>query len=60
MQAACDAEILVPYSKGAALNMIHSKGQVDSEEYTAEGTLVKCWLDAVSYARVLKELNQDG
>ena len=54
------AEILVPYSKGGALNMIHSKGQVDSEEYTAEGTLVKCWLDAVSYARVLKELNQDG
>ena len=54
------AEILVPYSKGGALNMIHAKGQVDSEEYTAEGTLVKCWLDAVSYARVLKELNQDG
>ena len=50
----------MPYSKGGALNMIHSKGQVDSEEYTAEGTLVKCWLDAVSYARVLKELNQDG
>ncbi|MBR5986717.1 MAG: GTPase HflX [Clostridia bacterium] len=54
------AEILVPYSRGGALNMIHSKGMVDSEEYTAEGTLVKCWLDAVSYARVLKELSQDG
>ncbi|MBR6499321.1 MAG: 50S ribosome-binding GTPase, partial [Clostridia bacterium] len=54
------AEILVPYSRGGALNMIHSKGMVDSEEYTAEGTLVKCWLDSVSYARVLKELAQDG
>ncbi len=49
-------EILIPYSKGAVLSLIHKKGQVESEEYTDEGTKVVCLLDAVLYARVEKEL----
>lgn len=49
-------ELLVPYSKGAVLSLIHSKGQVENEEYTAEGTLVTCLLDAALYQRVLKQM----
>ena len=30
-------ELLVPYEKGAALSLIHEKGQVLSEEYEADG-----------------------
>ena len=51
-------ELLIPYEKGAVLSMIHSKGQIENEEYTAEGTKVCCFLDAVLYARVMKELKE--
>ena len=50
------AEILVPYAKGAALSLIHSKGSVLSEEYRADGTLVTCLIDAVNYQRVMSLL----
>ena len=49
-------ELLVPYEKGAALSLIHEKGQVLSEEYGAEGTNVTCLLDAALHRRVLKLL----
>ena len=49
-------ELLVPYEKGAALSLIHEKGQVLSEEYGAEGTTVTCLLDAALHRRVLKLL----
>ena len=49
-------ELLVPYEKGAALSLIHEKGQVLSEEYGAEGTSVTCLLDAALHRRVLKLL----
>ncbi len=49
-------EILVPYHKGSVLSMIHKYGQVESEEYTAEGTAVTCCMDSVLAARVKKEL----
>lgn len=45
-------EFLIPYDKGAVLSLIHSKGQVMSEEYLAEGTKVDCLLDATLYQRV--------
>ena len=51
------AELMIPYGKGALLSLIHSKGQVESEEYTAEGTRVVCLLDAPLFAKVTKELN---
>ena len=52
------AELLIPYDKGAVLSLIHKKGQVLSEVYTEGGTQVVCLLDAVLYARVLKELRE--
>ena len=51
-------EILVPYSKGAVLDLLHRKAQIASEEYTAEGTLIKCSMDQLLYARVVKELKE--
>jgi len=49
-------ELVIPYDKGAALSLIHSKGQVEKEEYTDVGTKVSCLLDATLYQRVLKML----
>ena len=50
------AELVIPYDKGAVLSLIHSKGQVEKEEYTEEGTRVNCLLDAALYQRVMKML----
>ncbi len=49
-------ELTVPYARGAVLSLIHAQGQVESEEYTEEGTRVVCSMDAVLHARVMKEL----
>ena len=45
-------ELLIPYDKGGVLSLIHSKGQVLSEEYTDTGTKVVALLDAALYQRV--------
>ncbi len=50
------AELLVPYDKGAALSLIHSRGQVLREEYLDSGTKVECLLDAALYQKVKKLL----
>ena len=47
------AELTIPYDKGNVLSLIHQKGQVLSEEYTAEGTRVVAMMDAALYQRVL-------
>ena len=47
------AELLIPYDKGNVLSLIHSKGQVLSEEYTDTGTKVVALLDVAVYQRVL-------
>ena len=49
-------ELVIPYSKGSVLSLIHSQGQVLSEEYLGEGTKVNCLLDTASYQRVLAML----
>ncbi len=46
------AELMIPYDKGGVLSLIHSKGQVLSEEYTDTGTKVVALLDAALYQRV--------
>ena len=46
------AELVIPYDKGGVLSLIHGKGQVLEEEYTAEGTRVVALLDAALYQRV--------
>ena len=51
------AELTVPYARGNVLSLIHEKGQVVSEEYTAEGTQVVALLDAALYQRVLGMLH---
>ena len=52
-------ELVVPYSKGNVLSLIHSKGQVTGEEYLAEGTKVSCLLDSANYQRVLRMLKDE-
>ncbi|MBQ6327211.1 MAG: GTPase HflX [Clostridia bacterium] len=47
------AELLIPYDRGGVLSLIHSKGQVLSEEYTETGTKVVALLDAALYQRVM-------
>jgi len=47
------AELLIPYDKGNVLSLIHSQGQVLSEEYTDTGTKVVALLDAALYQRVM-------
>ena len=50
------AELVIPYSKGNLLSMIHSSGQVLSEEYLAEGTKVDCLLDMALYQKIANQL----
>ena len=50
------AELVIPYSKGNLLSMIHSSGQVLSEEYLAEGTKVDCLLDMALYQKIVNQL----
>ena len=54
------AELVIPYDKGSVLSLIHDKGQVIEEEYTAEGTRVAALLDAALYQRVLGMLGMGG
>ena len=49
-------ELIIPYDKGGVLSLIHSKGQVEQEEYTETGTRIVCLMDALLHARVLKML----
>ena len=48
--------VSIPYAEGAVLSLIHDGGQVIREEYTAEGTVVECHLDAALCQRVEKML----
>ena len=48
--------VSIPYAEGAVLSLIHDGGQVIREEYTAEGTIVECHLDAALCQRVEKML----
>ncbi len=50
--------LTVPYDKGAVLSLLHDQGQVESEEYSGEGTLVTCLIDSTLYARALKMLEK--
>ena len=49
-------EFAIPYQKGAALSLLHEKGQVLSEEYTENGTRVTALVDATLESRVHKLL----
>ncbi len=44
--------LLIPYSEGGVLNMLHDSEKIISEEYTADGTEVEVLLDAKLYGRL--------
>lgn len=51
-------ELLIPYDKGNVLSILHSQGQVESEEYLENGVKVVCLLDSTLFARVNKMLEK--
>lgn len=51
-------EMLIPYDKGNVLSLLHSQGQVESEEYLENGVKVVCLLDSTLFARVNKMLEK--
>ena len=51
--------LLIPYSKGGLLSMVHDQGQILSQEYDEQGTRIECVLDAALYQRLAKQLAPD-
>ncbi|MBE5766508.1 MAG: GTPase HflX [Clostridiales bacterium] len=49
-------ELLVPYSKGSVIAILHDVAEIEAQEYEAEGTKVTCRIDAVNLARIQKML----
>ena len=45
-------KVLIPYDKGAVLSIIYANANVNSEEHTAEGTLMDIIADAKTYNMV--------
>lgn len=53
-----EVRLLIPFAQGQILSEIHRTQTVLSEDYTAEGTLVRCLLDAASYAKYREFLTE--
>lgn len=52
-------KLLIPYSAGAVLDMLHREAQIESTDYAAEGTLVEAIVDDKTYGRVAEYLTED-
>lgn len=52
-------ELLIPYDKGAALSLLHEKGQMLQQEYLPQGVRVQCQVDAALYQRVLSMVGRE-
>ena len=52
-------KLLIPYSDGAVLDMLHREAQIESTDYAAEGTLVEAVVDDKTYGRVAEYLTED-
>ena len=52
--------LLIPYSDGGVLNALHTNEKVLSEEYTAEGTLIKVLVDEAVYGSLKKYETNEG
>ncbi|MDL2206302.1 GTPase HflX [Eubacteriales bacterium OttesenSCG-928-N13] len=50
-------DLLIPYDKGAALNLLHERGQILTEEYTDQGTQVSCMVDSQLLHRIQQMLS---
>ncbi len=44
--------LLIPYSDGASLDLLHREAKIESEEYTENGTIVEAVVDDKTYGRV--------
>ncbi len=44
--------LLIPYSDGASLDLLHREARVESEEYSGNGTLVEAIVDDRTYGKV--------
>ena len=58
LSAQVKAELLIPYAKGNIQAFIHKYGNVLSETYEADGTLMKFTMDGISYGRVQKMMEE--
>ncbi|MBP3336982.1 MAG: GTPase HflX [Clostridia bacterium] len=45
-------KMLIPYNKGTILSELHTEGNVESENYTAEGTEIEVKVSAENYRRL--------
>lgn len=45
-------KMLIPYNKGTILSELHAEGNVESENYTAEGTEIEVKVSAENYRRL--------
>ncbi len=45
-------EAVIPYTESGILQQIHTQGEMLSEEYLAEGTLIKAYLPAELYGKI--------
>lgn len=52
--------IRVPYSKGHLVSRIHEKGNVLSEEYDEQGTIIVATMDQIEMERISRELPIGG
>ena len=52
-------KLLIPYSDGAVLDMLHRETQIESTDYAAEGTLVEAVVDDKTYGRVAEYLTEN-
>ncbi len=52
-------KLLIPYSAGAVLDMLHREAQIESTDYAAEGTLVEAVVDDKTYGRVAEYLTEN-
>ena len=51
--------LLIPYSDGAVLDLLHREAQIEAEDYDAEGTRVTAVVDDKTYGRVADYLTEE-
>ncbi|MDY3711481.1 MAG: GTPase HflX [Agathobaculum sp.] len=51
--------LLIPYSDGAALDLLHREAQVESVDYAADGTRVEAVVDDKTYGRMAAYLTEE-
>ncbi len=52
-------EVLLPYSMGGMVEILHSSAQVLSTDYTGDGILVQCVVDDILYGRLKERITKE-